>query len=142
MTIPSNTVPLCVINQTSDTLEVTGSYGSDLTGLTPGFKIGPSGGQVVAYFNLPAEGVDNYDWVYLINDSTGDLYQIYVEWNRTNGNTYAFFGYESEQSSQREGNPSPFPDGCAEANFITAGSAAGFPVYILAAVPPSLNPGR
>ncbi len=130
-------IPLIVINLTQDVLEVTGSKGSDLTNVAINTQIGYELGRIVAYYNTPGGIGDNWDWVYLKNLSTGDAYQIYVEWVRPSGNTYAFFGYYNANSSQSDGNPSPFPDGYSDSNFTTSGSTPGYPVYILKQVPPT-----
>lgn len=133
-------IPLIVINLTQDVLEVTGKRGGDLSDVAVSAKIPYEMGVIVAQYNTPGATGDNWDWVYLKNLSTGDEYQIYVEWVRPKGSTYAFFGYYNKDSSQQNGNPSPFPDGCAETNFVTSGSTPGWPVYILTQVPPS--PGK
>jgi hypothetical protein len=130
-------IPLTVINLTQDVLEVTGYNGGDLSNVAINTQIGYKLGRIVAEYNTPGDNQDNWDWVYLKNLSTGDLYQIYVEWVRPKGSTYASFGYYNANSSESNSNPSPFPDGCSVGNFITSGSNPGFPVYILQQVPPS-----
>ena len=132
--------PLIVINLTQDVLEVTGSYGGDLSNVASDSQIGYKLGRIVAYYNTPGGNDDNWDWVYLENLSTGDQYQIYVEWRTPSNATYASFGYYDASSSESNSDPSPFPDGCQDSNFITAGSDPGYPVYILKQVPPS--PGK
>lgn len=130
-------LPLIVLNQTNNTLVVTGSRGSDLSNVAINSDIPPLGGKIVAYFNTPGGSGDNWDWVYLKDLGTGQQYQIYVEWNRIfNNNTYAFFGYYNEDSSQQNGNPSPFPDDCAITSFISSSSSGSFPAYILTQTPP------
>lgn len=129
-------IPLIVLNQTNNTLVVTGSRGSDLSQVAIGTDIPPLGGRIVAYYNTPGNMEDNWDWVYLTDLGTQVKYQIYVEWNRiVNNNTYSFFGYFNADSSQQNGNPSPFPADCAMTSFISSSSSGSFPVYILTKTP-------
>ena len=129
-------LPLIVLNQTNNTLVVTGSRGSDLSHVAINTDIPPLGGRIVAYYNTPGNAQDNWDWVYLMDLGTQAQYQIYVEWNRiANNATYAFFGYFNPDSSQQNGNPSPFPDGCALTSFISSSHTGSYPVYILTKTP-------
>jgi hypothetical protein len=129
-------IPLIVLNQTNNTLIVTGFRGSDLSQVAIGTDIPPLGGRIVAYFNTPGNMEDNWDWVYLKDLGTQAKYQIYVEWNRiVNNNTYSFFGYFNADSSQQNGDPSPFPADCAMTSFISSSNSGSFPVYILTKTP-------
>jgi hypothetical protein len=141
----SEKIPLIVVNQTNNNLQVSGYYGSDLSGVQTGTQIPPKGAQVVGYFTTPDGAADHYDWVY-IHDATDNYdYQIYVEINNfivTPPSLFAFFGWKNTDSSQGSGNPSPFNDGAAMTNFLygTNGKAfqtpePSYPVYILNSVP-------
>ena len=95
--------------------------------ITPNFAVS-FGGTYVMQNNPTARGFDNFE--------VGAKYQIYVEWNRiVNNNTYSFFGYFNADSSQQNGDPSPFPADCAMTSFISSSNSGSFPVYILTKTP-------
>ena len=134
-------IRLCVFNQVYNcTLEITGSRGGDLSRITNGTQIPYGQGKIVGYYETPGRVSDHWDWVYLKNLQNNDEYQLYVEWRHATGSTYAAFGYYNPDSSQSNGNPSPFPDGTADACFITSSEGdASYPVYILNLLPPPKN---
>ena len=141
-------LPMIVVNQTNNTLVVkappgqNNAYrGGDLSDVATGVEIGPNIGRIIAWYNTPSNGSDNWDWIYLQDLGTMAYYQIYVEWNNkpATNSTYAFFGYYNSNSSQSNGNPSPFENESdyESTSFITTGQTPSFPVYILKATPPS-----
>jgi len=102
---------MVVVNNSANPLLVTGHYGSDLKDIAVGAIIAPFGGTAqVATFN--AGSSDHWDWIYLTDLGSPQRYQLYVE-STTFGNLYAFFGYRADGSSERNGNPRPFPTGTA-----------------------------
>jgi hypothetical protein len=129
-------IPLIVVNQTNNTLIVRGSKGDDILDVSRNSEIPANSGKIVAWYNTPGDVSDNWGWVYLENIANRNQYQIYVEWVRPSGHTYASFGYRDDNSSQRESNPRPFPPGSAMTNYTTSGSTSGWAGYILQDVPP------
>ena len=77
-----DTHPLIVMNNTDNNLMVSGSSGSDRSQVALNKQILPHNGLIVAYFATPGGLGDNWDWVYITdNTNQGTQYQIYVEYN-------------------------------------------------------------
>jgi hypothetical protein len=138
-----STIHLAVRNEGSNDLSVWGSQGSDLSNLATGGGIytkaeveaNPDWGWTyqinVADFNTPGFTADNYDWVYLQDETTSTFFQIYCEFNNYLADYKVFkFGYYNPKSTESNYNPSPFPDDCwkVEDN--------GDVVYVLLKTPP------
>ncbi len=121
---------MMVINQTGHVLSVTGKRGDDVHLAVPNQHIGVGASAMVATFNAKS-GSDRWDWVLLEDATTQQKFQIYIE-QTVGGTHYTFFGYFNADSSESDSNPSPFPEGCADA--LWSGGSIAY--YTLLKTPP------
>ncbi len=101
---------IIVVNLTGAPLFVTGSYGSDLSGMTEGQQIPNGSDATVAQWNAGSGPVDNWDYIYLGKQSGALDYQCYMESTST-GTTYQFLGFYSSNPNNNNSNPKPFTNG-------------------------------
>lgn len=127
-------VALQVSNDSAVSITVTGSRGSNFSGINEGQVIKPGESQSVGSFDTGLPGEDNWGWVYLNCGNVAS--QIYAESNRA-GETYLFFGYYNPESSESNSNPSPFPDGVAYTTVDEVRQFVTF-LYVLNEAPPAL----
>jgi hypothetical protein len=146
MTIEKNPPPpppqaqLILVNLTQSTLMVVEPNGSDLSNFAFFQKIGYGESLTIAVFTYKALD-DQWDWIYLFDENNASsAYQLYFE-STIAENIYQFFGYCDPSSTEKNSNPSPFPDGCADVIFQSGGLGAqyDFAYYVLRQTPPPKN---
>lgn len=101
---------IIVVNVSGTDLFVTGSYGSDLSGMTQGQRVANGTAVQVATWNAGSGLVDNWDYVYLGTTVNQNKYQLYMESNAV-GTTYQFMGFYSDDPNNSNSNPNPFTNG-------------------------------
>ena len=126
-----SSINIVVTNATGSDLFVTGSYGSDLSGLIVGQRIPDGASATVAIWNSGTGPVDNWDYVYLGTEPGDNEYQLYMESNRV-GTPYQFMGFYSDHPNNEDSNPNPFTDpNC----YLTGVTKGGQWVYAFLTVP-------
>ena len=110
---------IIVVNLTGGSLFVTGSFGSDLSGLTEGLQIPNGSSATVAQWNAGSGLQDNWDFVFF-GRKGGELdYQIYME-STAVGKPYQFMGFYSVDHNNQNSNPNPFTNGSCSVTGRTA----------------------
>lgn len=131
-----NIVRWSLTNETSNTLEVIGYVGSDFVSYYNGLQVSPGETQVIGVSkDLGGVSDDTWDWIVLQDLGTKSYYQVYAEDQGGLPNTYyAFFGYYNPSSSESNANPSPFPQGDANATWLPVTVQ---PTFTLRITPPA-----
>jgi hypothetical protein len=131
-----NIVNWSLTNETKNTLEVIGYVGADFVSYYNGLQVSPGQTKLIGVSKDPGGfSDDTYDWIILQDLGTKSYYQVYAEDQGGVTNTYyAFFGYYNPSSSESNANPSPFPQGDANATWLPVTPQ---PTFTLRITPPA-----